>query len=203
MFELKIGVLGGTFNPVHNGHINIANKIYNKFKLDKVLFLLNKIPPHKDCKDILSDDVRLEMLKRAIKCYDYFDIEYYELKNNYVSYTYESLGYLKNYFANSELFFIIGSDNLIDFGNWKRIDRIFKSAVIVVYLRDNNHLELILDIRNYYKFTYDAHIEIFFEDIIDVSSTKVREKIINGEDISKLVPNGVYDYIISKKLYLE
>ncbi len=101
---MKIGVLGGTFNPIHNGHINIANKIYNEFKLEKVLFLLNKIPPHKNYIELLSDHVRLEMLRKAIKDYVYFDIEYYELKKDSISYTYESLEYLKNHFGYNELF---------------------------------------------------------------------------------------------------
>lgn len=116
---MKIGVLGGTFNPIHNGHINIANKIYNEFKLEKVLFLLNKIPPHKNYIELLSDHVRLEMLRKAIKDYVYFDIEYYELKKDSISYTYESLEYLKNHFGYNELFFIIGSDNLINFESWR------------------------------------------------------------------------------------
>lgn len=200
---MKIGVLGGTFNPIHNGHINIANKIYNEFKLEKVLFLLNKIPPHKNYKGILSDDIRLEMLRKAIKDYRYFDIEYYELKKDSISYTYESLEYLKNYFRDSELFFIIGSDNFINFESWKGIDKIFKSAVIVVYLRLDVHLDHVLNLKRYYENIYNADIRIFSGGIINLSSTDIREKIIKNENIFGLVPDDVYDYIISEKLYLE
>ncbi|EGX29122.1 nicotinate-nucleotide adenylyltransferase [Candidatus Arthromitus sp. SFB-mouse-NYU] len=201
--KLKIGVLGGTFNPIHNGHINIANKIYNEFKLEKVLFLLNKIPPHKNYIELLSDHVRLEMLRKAIKDYVYFDIEYYELKKDSISYTYESLEYLKNHFGYNELFFIIGSDNLINFESWKGIDRIFKSAVIVVYLRLDSHLNDVLNLKKYYEDVYNAHIKIFLGEIINLSSTEIREKIIKNENIFGLVPNDVYDYIISERLYLE
>lgn len=200
---MRIGILGGTFNPIHNGHISIALKVCEKFSLDKVLFMPNKIPPHKNSKDILNEDIRLEMINRAICDYSSLGVEEYELNKDTTSYTYESLEYLDRNYKGSELFFIIGSDSFLDFEKWQKINRVFRSATIIVYLREEKHKEEIFKLRDYYKEIYSGSIEIFLDKIIDVSSTEIRNKILNNEDISSLVPESVYDFIKSKNLYRE
>lgn len=200
---MKFGIFGGTFNPIHNGHINIALKIYDKFSLDKILFMPNKIPPHKNIKNVLDEKIRLDMINIAIKNYEFLDIEDYELKKDNISYTYESLEYLDRIYKGIELFFIIGSDSFLNFDKWQKIERIFRSSNIVVYLRDEAHKDRIIKIKERYEELYKGKIYLFFDKIIDISSTEIREKISNGDDISNLVPKCVYEYIISKGLYRE
>lgn len=200
---MKFGILGGTFNPIHNGHIAIALKIYEFLSLDKVLFMPNKIPPHKDTKYILNEKIRFDMVSIAVKEYGFFDIEEYELKKDNTSYTYESLEYLDRAYKGNQLFFIIGSDSFINFNKWQKIERIFRSCNVVVYLRDESHRELIINIKAHYEKIYKAKIFLFFDNVINISSTKVREKISNKEDVSNLIPKSVYEYITSKNLYME
>ena len=200
---MKFGIFGGTFNPIHNGHINIALKIYDKFSLDKILFMPNKIPPHKNIKNVLDEKIRLDMINIAIKNYEFLDIEDYELKKDNISYTYESLEYLDRIYKGIELFFIIGSDSFLNFDKWQKIERIFRSSNIVVYLREEAHKDRIIKIKERYEEFYKGKIYLFFDKIIDISSTEIREKIFNGDDISNLVPKCVYEYIISKELYRE
>lgn len=200
---MKFGIFGGTFNPIHNGHINIALKIYDKFSLDKILFMPNKIPPHKNIKNVLDEKIRLDIINIAIKNYGFFGIEDYELKKDNISYTYESLEYLDSTYKGIELFFIIGSDSFINFDKWQKIERIFRSSNIIVYLRDEAHRYSITKIKGRYEELYKGRIYLFFDKIIDISSTEIREKIFNGNDVSNLVPKCVYEYIISKRLYRE
>lgn len=203
MINLKIGILGGTFNPIHNGHLNIAFKIYKFLSLDKVLFMPNKIPPHKNLKNVLNENIRLDMINIAIKNYNFFEVEKYELKKFGVSYTYESLKYLSGLYKNSELFFIIGSDSFISFDKWKEIGEIFKISNIVVYLREDHHRDLIIKIREKYRKLYNGNIFFCFDKIVDISSTDIREKLFNGVDVSNLVPESLYEYIILNGFYKE
>lgn len=198
---MRVGILGGTFNPIHNGHVDIAYKIYKYFSLDRVLFMVNKIPPHKDSHYILGSDIRINLVNIAIKGYDYFNSEDYEINKEGISYTYESLEYLKSIYFESDLFFIVGSDSFVNFNKWKNIGHIFKNAVIIVYLRENSHKDIVIKLKEYYIDIYNGRIEIFDGGIIDISSTRIRYMINNGEDISGLVNKDVYNYIIKNHLY--
>lgn len=200
---MKIGIFGGTFNPIHKGHIDIMKKIYNKMFLDKVLIMPNKIPPHKDINFIVNEKHRELMVRKAIMEYDFLEFEDYELKKNDVSYTYESLLYLNEVYKEDQLFFIIGSDSFVNFYKWKNINMIFENASIVVYLRKEEHKEYVSEIKEKYEKLYKGKIHLIFDNIIDISSTEIRNKILKGEDVKNLVPKYVYEYIISKKLYRE
>ena len=199
---MKLGIFGGTFNPIHNGHLSIAFKVIKFLTLDKIFFMPNKIPPHKNKEDILDEKFRFDMLSIAIKEYECFDIECYELKNDTFSYTYKSLEYLNQLYKEHDLFFIIGSDSFVNFDKWKNIESIFKNSNIVVYLRDKTHSNLIKELKKNYEKIYNCKIYLFFGKILDISSTEIREKIFFGEDVSKLLPKKVYEYINEKNLYV-
>ncbi len=200
---MRIGILGGTFNPIHNGHINIALNIREFLRLDRVFFMPNKIPPHKNNEEILSEENRLHMLNLALKDYVYFDVEKFELGKNGISYTYESLEYLREIYRGSKLFFIIGSDSFMDFHKWKEIKKIFNSSNIVVYLRKESHRENIIKLKEKYEKLYKGKIYLYFGDIIMVSSTEIRKRVLSGEKINHLVPKNVEEYILLNNLYLE
>ncbi len=109
---MKIGILGGTFNPVHIGHLILAEEVREKLKLDKIIFIPTALPPHKDNMDIAPAGDRLKMLKLAIKGNKFFGVSDIEIKRKGRSYTIDTIKELKNKFVNDELYFIIGSDLL-------------------------------------------------------------------------------------------
>lgn len=200
---MKIGILGGTFNPIHNGHIEIALKIQQKLGLYKVLFMPNKNPPHKDISFLEQDYNRVNMIKLAINNYNCFSIEEYELGKDSISYTCDSLEYLQCYYRDDELYFIVGSDSFLDFNKWKNIYKIFKTSSIVVYLREDFHKELVFFQKKNYEKLFNSKIHIFIDDIIKISSTDIRKKILNMEDIGEFLDSKVINYIKENNLYGE
>lgn len=201
MYKSKIGIIGGTFNPIHNGHIKLSLNIINHFSLSKVMFLPNNIPPHKDVSTIVNKEDRFVMIERGIDGYSNLEIERFEIERDKISYTYESLEYLKKVYKESELFFITGSDGFLNFDKWRYIDRIFKASNLIVYLRDTSHKDRVIKLKEKYQKLYGGKIFLYLGDVIEISSTKIRGDIISGNDVSELIPKSVYEYILSKNLY--
>lgn len=142
------------------------------------------------------------MIELCVNEFEFLDVEKYEWTKHEVSYTYESLEYLNRIHKGNELFFIIGSDSFLNFDEWKNIDRIFKSSNVVVYLRDEEHEESVFKMRKHYENIYGAKIFSFMlKNTFGISSTKIREMVSQGKEISSLVPKCVNDYIIFKNLY--
>ncbi len=199
---LKFGILGGTFNPIHNGHITVALKVRELLNLDKIFLMPNKIPPHKNLDEVLKEEMRLNMIELCANEFEFLDVEKCELKKQKVSYTYESLEYLDRIHKGDELFFIIGSDSFLNFNEWQKIDRIFRSSNVVVYLRDLEHEKRIIEMKKYYEDVYDAKIFSFMlSNTFGISSTKIRKMVSEGKDVSSLVPKCVNEYIIFENLY--
>ena len=128
----RIGVYGGTFNPIHNTHIGIAKAALSQYKLDKVYFLVAGTPPHKNTADGISDFNRLEMVRLAIKNIPYFDIDEREIMRAGKSYSYITFTEYHNEMPENEIFFIMGSDSLINFKNWVKPDVISEYATVLV-----------------------------------------------------------------------
>ncbi len=196
---MRIGILGGTFNPIHRGHIELSTKVYEKFSLDKILFMINKIPPHKDM--VLNETDRLNLLKLSLRDYKHFSIEECELKKGGISYTYESLRYLKEIYKEDEIYLIIGSDSFINFHTWKNIESILKDASLIVYMRSYEDIAKCEELKEYYKKVYNGDINLLYDKIIDISSSLIRENITLNKDISPYVDSLVYSYIKDKNLY--
>ncbi len=195
---MKIGILGGTFDPVHNGHIKIANLALKELNLDKVLFIPNSVPPHKDKCGISNDD-KLNMLKLATEENDKFEIETFELEREGVSYLYLTLEYLKEKYKDDELYFICGSDNITTISGWKKPHLIFKYANIVFVKRPEHRLDekIIKKLVDLYK----GKIRIIDFKGIKISSTGIRESLENFSLVSGLIPDKVKDYIYLNALY--
>lgn len=185
---MKIGILGGTFNPPHKGHLILAKEAREKLRLDKILFIPANIPPHKQAYPI-SAQHRLNMLKLAIGEDKFFEISDIEIKRGDKSYTIDTVRKLKKSFPNSDFYLIIGSDLANDFSSWKDYQAIEKLVKIVVGAREAFPLRgrdsfIILDITQ-----------------IDICSSKIRENIRQGKSIKQLVNNRVASYIEKHKLY--
>ena len=189
---MKLGVFGGTFDPVHKGHLKIAEVAYSQLKLDKLLFVPNNLPPHKPGVCSLAEQ-RLEMIKLAIADNPHFDVEEYELWSKKFSYTYRTLSYLNEKYKNPEMFFISGADNIRTIENWRRPDIIFRLAKVVFVSRPGYELD--------YSFKYSDRAMFLNCRGLDVSSTRIREKVAAGRSISKSVPPAVEKYIKENFLY--
>ncbi len=186
-----IGIYGGTFDPIHLGHLITAQYVYELRNLEKIFFVPCNVSPFKIGANTTPSNDRLNMVKLATDGIPYFEISDYEIKKSGVSYTVNTLKYFKEKFENIEL--IIGYDNLLQFENWKEPDEIIKLAKLVVLNRRTNEKE---KENRFFKFA-----EFVTTPFIDISSSEIRERIKKNLPIDFLVPEKVKDYILTKGLY--
>lgn len=205
---MRIGILGGTFDPVHNGHLYLAKKVYHKLKLSRIIFIPAYNPPHKKVIKLTHSRHRYNMLKLAVSDSKAYKISDMEIKRRGKSYSVETLKRLrKRYGAKAELFFITGSDSLRELGKWKDMEEILKLCRFVVVERPGfragrsckagiKHKKT--QIRDFYS------RRLFFLKINakDISATMVRNRIKTGESLAGLVPGRVVEYIYRNKLYV-
>ena len=186
------GVFGGTFDPVHNGHLITAEKVFQLRNLDKIIFIPAFISPFKKEIDSTSAVHRLNMLKAAIEGVSIFEWSDIEINSGGISYTINTLRKLKDRFQRLDL--IIGYDNILDFPDWKEPDEIIKIATLVVLKR--------LELKTKVKHNRFFEQAVFAETpVIDISSTAIRERVKNNLPIDNLVPERVKKYIYKNNLY--
>lgn len=201
---MKIGIFGGTFNPVHNGHMNLAECYKEKLQLDKIIFIPTATPPHKVAEDLADDGVRLDMLKLALKDKKDFEISDAELLRKGKSYTFDTVSQYKEEHPDDEVYLIIGSDMFLTFHEWYRYRDILSMVTLCSASREN---EITVDeMEQYAEETLKADksrciISDFPVKI--VSSSEVRKRIYTGEDFSDLVPSEVYKYILENGVYFK
>lgn len=192
---MRYGIMGGTFDPIHLGHLIISEYIREELDLDKIIFVPNGTPPHKDART--SDEDRYQMTKIAIEDNEFFEISDIEIREGY-SYTIDSIKKLDNIYPDSELFFIIGSDSAKSFHKWKDYREIFKFCKIVCYERKGFSTEELSIERELSK-----DIIFISSMLFDISSTVIRDRIRDGLSIKYLVSSEVEKYIYYNNLYLE
>lgn len=188
--QKKVGILGGTFNPPHMGHLIIADQVLNQLNLDQVLFMPDNIPPHVDKKEAIDPQKRLEMLKLSIQDNRYFGIEDYEIKKGGISYTFETMSELIRLHPENQYYFIIGADMVEYLPKWHEIDKLIKLVRFVGVGRPG--------------YKHQSKYPILWVDIpeIGISSTLIRQKIAQGCSIKYLVPDLVAQYIDKEQLYI-
>jgi len=187
---MKIGILGGTFNPIHLGHLILAEEVREKLGLDKVIFVPTFLPPHKDNSDIAQAIDRLKMIRIAIRANKCFIVSDIEIKRNGRSYTIDTISALKKVYSNDELYFITGSDLLKYLEEWKDLNEIIKMVKFVVATRPGYPLEKI-----------PAYISTVAIRAVDISAFEIRSCIRHNTSFRYLVPDGVFKYITKRKLY--
>lgn len=197
----KIGIIGGTFDPIHNGHLYIAYEAFLKLNLDKVIFLITGNPPHKNSEKVTSAEIRMKMVKESINNFPNFEISEYEILKKEKCYTYESLRYFKNLYNESELYFITGGDCLRDLEKWKNVPEVLRLANLVVCTRGGINTEYLEKQKKYIENKYNANI-IFLELLeLDISSSMIREKINKRERVDFFLPEKVLKFIKDHDLY--
>lgn len=199
----KIGIMGGTFNPIHNGHLVLANSAYKQFHLEEILFMPSKNPPHKEHKNIVSDDHRLKMISLAISDIPYFTLSTVELEREGTTYTVDTLESLWKTKGSISFYFIIGADSLFQIETWKKPEEIMKLAKFIVASRYGLSNEAMNQQIEYLNHTYNTNIERIKMPDIDVSSKHIRENIKNSNSVKKYIPKAVEEYIDKYDLYQE
>jgi len=188
----KVGIFGGTFDPIHLGHLITAQSVKEIRNLDKIIFIPAYISPHKTDAKPSSPEDRLKMIKIAVDGIPFFDCSDIEVNKGGISYTIDTLRELKKYYDKIE--FIIGYDNIFTFHTWKEPDEIFKLADVIVLKRKSSHPPQFED-----KYFRQA---IFVQTRgIEISATDIRERVKSGMPINFLVPPKVMEYIYNHKLY--
>ncbi len=201
MDKIKIGIMGGTFNPIHYGHLILAENSYNQFKLNKVLFMPVGIPPHKENHGIVSALDRMNMINLAISDNSHFEVSDFEVKREGTTYTARTLELLVKENQNYEYYFIVGADSLFYMDKWLEPETIFRLSKIIVANR-NHSLDSLIDSKMLsLKNEFNAEIFKLDTPCIDISSNEIRNRVKNNT-IKYLVPDSVKEYIYEKKLYM-
>lgn len=187
---MKIGILGGTFNPVHIGHLILAEEARETLGLDKVIFVPAHLAPHKDNIETAPAKERYKMISLAIKSNPFFSVSDIEIKRKGISYTIDTVREFRKEFPRGDLFFISGSDLLKYLNEWKDLNEVIRMVRFVVATRPGYALDKLPD--------YIKRVAIR---AVDVSAFEIRKCIAEGRSFRYLVPEVVYEYIEKKKLY--
>ncbi|WP_226583205.1 nicotinate-nucleotide adenylyltransferase [Halobacillus litoralis] len=184
----KIGILGGTFDPPHQGHLIMAEYAREEMGLDEVWFMPSFIPPHKQ-ESATAPPARLEMVKRATENHPQFKVCDVELVRKGTSYTVDTMSFLKEEYPDYKFFFIIGGDMVQHLPKWNRIEELKQMVDFIGVERPG--------------YQWNDSIPIHFVDIpsIDVSSTMVRSRMVSGKSVRYLIPETVDSYIKENRLY--
>lgn len=201
---LKLGILGGSFDPIHTGHLIIAEISRQQFSLDRVIITPAGFPPHKLASKLASAKDRLEMVKLAAKDNPYLDVCQYETDRDVISYTVDTLKELKTvYPEGTKMYFIIGEDSLMDLKGWKNPSELFLLCTMLVYRRFGLGKKRIFKEIEFLKSHYNAKIEIIQGPFLDVSSTLIRNYAAKQMSLKYIVPDVVAEYIRVNSLYSE
>ncbi len=201
---MRLGVFGGSFDPVHFGHLLLAETCREQCRLDSVWFVPAATPPHKQQETLSSPRQRLEMLQLATAGHSSFQVSTIELDRGGVSYTVDTLETIAQENERATLFFLMGADSLADFHTWREPDRICELAVPLVFRRAG---ELLPDLSLLGRFASPERIEQIRQHavetpLVELSSTDVRERIRLGRSIRFRTPRAVEQYIITHQLYV-
>ncbi|NIS63311.1 MAG: nicotinate-nucleotide adenylyltransferase [Proteobacteria bacterium] len=213
---MRIGIFGGTFNPIHLGHLRAAEEIRERFDLDRVIFIAAAVPPHKEVEGGIPGEHRMEMVRLAISGNPHFSISDIELKRPGKSYSISTIQFFRQRFgSDSEMFFILGMDAFLEIGTWKSFQELFSLCHFIVMTRPGfekplSAVNLPAEIEDAFvydeegdRFTHRNGYSIYLQGVtfLDISSTKIREEISKGRSIRYLLPPEVERYIRRHHFY--
>ena len=198
----RIGIMGGTFDPIHIGHLILGETAYHQFQLDKVLFMPAGNPPHKqDRENRATDSQRVDMVRLAIASNPHFTLSMEEMHREGYSYTYRTLERLKKRYPDTEYYFILGADSLYTFDEWKEPARILGACTILVGTRNHTSDEKLDRVIEHLEEKYHGQIEKLESLNIDISSKMIRSWIEKGRSLAYYVPDQVIEYIQKNNIY--
>ena len=194
--------MGGTFDPIHIGHLLLGEFAYEDFGLDEIWYLPNGNPPHKETteeKDALKH--RVEMVRLAILGVPYFKLNLYEAIADKHSYTYQTMREFNKAYPDYDFYFILGADSLFSIEQWKYFKEIFPTCTILAAMRDDKDVRDMHRQIQYLSDKYDAKIQLLQAPLLEISSTTIRERAAKGLSIHYMVPDLVAEYVKDHQLY--
>ncbi|MCD6193906.1 MAG: nicotinate-nucleotide adenylyltransferase [Candidatus Aminicenantes bacterium] len=212
----KLGIFGGTFNPIHLGHLQAGEEIYRRARLDKILFIPAYIPPHKKQVNIAPAEDRLAMLRLALAGRQEFVPSAIEIEDQRTSYSIYTLKKIKRLYPQAEPFFIIGVDAFLEIETWKDYEHVLEESNFLVMSRPGYQLAEVKEIlpnrwqsriawlkeeEKESRFSSDYTIYLVEINALPISASEIRDKVRRGESIAHLVPPAVADYIHRHHLY--
>lgn len=197
----KIGIFGGTFNPVHTAHLIIAETAREEAGLDDILFVPSGCSYLKNVSEILPARERINMTGLAIEDNPHFALSTIEIDRGGNSYTCDTLTELKERYPEQEYYLIVGADNLFTMEEWKNVELIFQNAKILAAVRGGRKRSDMEEKMAQLKEKYGADISLLDVRHIDISSSMIRKRVAEGRSIRYIVPDKVRDYIIKNHLY--
>ncbi|HTA76865.1 MAG TPA: nicotinate-nucleotide adenylyltransferase [bacterium] len=204
-----VAIFGGTFNPIHFGHLCIAEEIRTKFNLDKVIFVPTNLPPHKNPSDLVSARQRWLMTHLATVSNPCFEVSTFEIDSGGKSYAVDTIKHFRKHFGDKvKIYFIIGADMLVDIAAWKNIGEILKLCRFIAVSRPGYDVQKIFN--QYYLSSKNTSIaselmeNVLVEDVatLDISSTSIRQRVKEWKSIKYLVPETVEQFMHNQQLYL-
>ena len=192
---MKIGIMGGTFDPIHNAHLIIARYAAEQYGIDRLMFMTGGNPPHKS--DVTDKYIRNHMTEIAVN--GEFEVNTYEIDKEEYSYSLHTLQHFKEEYPNDDIYFIIGEDSLGDINKWYKPQEILKLCKLLVFPRISfeSLKEQILTTKK----TLEGEIYPINAPIIGLSSTIIRERLSQGKSVRNMIPDKVLDYIKENGLY--
>lgn len=187
---IKTGIFGGSFNPIHNGHIQLARQLREAAGLDEVWLMVSPQNPLKEQVGLLADDLRLQMARQALADEPFIEVSDYEFHLPRPSYTWNTLQALKDDFPDREFALLIGGDNWERFPRWYRADDIVSNYQIIVYPRRGSDINLK---------SLPPTVSVVEAELLDISSTDIRRRVRRGQPITGMVPDGIVQAV--EKLY--
>ncbi|MCD6322953.1 MAG: nicotinate-nucleotide adenylyltransferase, partial [Clostridiales bacterium] len=193
---MKIGILGGTFNPIHIGHMEMASIAADVFGLDDVMLIPTGNPPHKSKDDILSKYERYELCLLSAAEYDNIFVSSIEIDRDGYTYTIDTLNELeKVYGLKDDIYFIIGGDTVLQLEKWREFKEVLKRCKFIAFGRVSMDESSILNRIEFLKNEYGAEIGYITADIMDIASSDLRDMIKSGESVAGFIPAGAVEYI--------
>ncbi len=201
MNSRKIGILGGTFDPIHNAHLLLGESAREQFGLDRVIYIPNNLTHYKNRTDLSGCEERYQMVKMAINENPFFTCSRLEIDKPEGSYTVDTINDLKNMYPGDEIYLILGADSVLNIDSWYKSEELLKSCIILAAIRKEDDIAVLDNKRRILKDLYNADIRLLSFNRIDISSTDIRERIRTGKSVRYMLPDEVIEYICIKGLY--
>lgn len=199
----RLGLMGGTFDPIHLGHLVTAEAALTSFKLDKVLFIPSGQPPHKTEKIVSPREQRWLMTELAVVTNPFFEVSPVEVHRTGYSYSADTVSYFKSVVGSKcELYFITGADAILEILTWKKLDELFAGCTMIAATRPGFQYDAMKDrLRHMLRDEYLEKIITIEVPAMAISSTDIRDRVANGRSIKYLVPEPVEQFIYKQRLY--
>lgn len=207
---MGIALFGGSFDPIHNGHMSFAEEALKLESVTEIYFIPAFVSPFKEGEEAVSAETRLEMTSLAVEKYENFKVLDLEIRRGGKSYTIDTIHEIINFFPEEEISLMIGQDAFTSIHKWYKAEQLLKMVDLIVMLRPKSDLPLSMDSESGFCYdgnsnvitsSYNHDVHLITENLTDISSTSIRELVSDGKSVDELVPKEVNKYIEKHKLY--